>query len=332
MSRFGLARRSCALAGTALLSAISLLTGAGQASASSGTFALLTFPDQDHSAVYSFIDSATSSVDVTMYELRDTSAVNALVQREKAGVKVRVILDAKHTTVNGSAYKALKAAGVGVTYSSSAYVYTHQKTITVDGTKSLILTGNLDSTYYSSSRDYGVFDDDSADVAAIERVFAADYARTSVTPADGDHLVWSPTDSESRLLDLINGAQHSLDVQELEFGDTDLVNAIVAAEQRGVTVRVVGMDPSSYGGNFDQVTSAGGSVVTYSSTTGLYIHAKAIVADYGTATAKVFAGSENFSDNSLNSNRELGLIIDDQAVLDGVESTFANDFANGTAY
>ncbi|MDH6127019.1 phospholipase D-like domain-containing protein [Kitasatospora sp. GP82] len=332
MSRFGLARRSGAAVGTALLSAISLLVGAGQAPAATGTYSLLAFPDQSHSAVDDFIGSATTSVDVTMYELRDTTAVNALVNRQKAGVKVRVILDAKHTSVNGSAYSTLKAAGVGVTYSSSAYVYTHQKTITVDGAKSLILTGNLDSTYYSSSRDYGVFDNDSADVSAIEQVFDADYAKTSITPADGDNLVWSPTGSESRLLDLINGAQTSLDVQELEFGDTNLVNAIVAAEQRGVTVRVVGMNPSSYGSNFGQVTAAGGSVVTYSSTTGLYIHAKAIVADYGTSTAKVFAGSENFSDNSLNSNRELGLIIDDPAVLSGIESTFANDFANGTPY
>ncbi|MGK4579811.1 phospholipase D-like domain-containing protein [Kitasatospora sp. HPMI-4] len=332
MSRFTLARRSCAAAGTALLSAIALLAGAGQAPAATGGYSLLTFPDQDHSAVYNFINSATTSVDVTMYELRDTTAVAALVNREKAGVNVRVILDAKHTSVNGSAYSALKAAGVGVTYSSSAYVYTHQKTITVDGSKSLILTGNLDSTYYSSSRDYGVFDNDQADVAAIEQVFNADYAKTSVTPADGDNLVWSPTDSQSQLLNLINNAQHSLDVEELEFSDTALVNAIVAAEQRGVTVRVVGMDPSSYGDNFDQVTAAGGSVVTYSSTTGLYIHAKAIVADYGTATAEVFAGSENFSDNSLNNNRELGLIINDQGVLNGVENTFATDFANGTAY
>ncbi len=193
------------------------------------------------------------------------------------------------------------------------------------------MTGNLDSTYYSSDRDYGVFDSDVADVGAIEQVFNADYAKTSVTPSDGDDLVWSPTDSQTRLLALINGAQHSLDVEELEFGDTALVNAIVAAEQRGVTVRVVGMNPSSYQSEFQQVVAAGGRVVTYDGT-GLYIHAKAIVADYGTATAKVFAGSENFSDNSLNHNRELGLIVSDAGVLGGVETTFGADFAGGTPF
>ncbi|MER6128728.1 phospholipase D-like domain-containing protein [Streptomyces sp. NPDC001795] len=325
-----LARRAAlTIAACATAAVTTFATGTAQAA---GTYSLLTFPDQSHTAVYDFINSATTSIDMTMYELRDTTAVTDLVNRKKAGVNVRVILDAAHTSVNGSAYNTLKANGVGVTYSSSRFVYTHQKTITVDGAKSLIMTGNLDSTYYAGDRDYGVFDSDTADVAAIEQVFNADYAKTSITPSDGDDLVWSPTDSQNRLLALINGAQHSLDVEQLEFGDTALVNAIVAAEKRGVTVRVVGMNPDSYQSNFQSVVNAGGKVVTYDGQTGLYIHAKAIVADNGTAAAKVFAGSENFSDNSLNHNRELGLIINDSGVLGGVESAFNSDFAGGTPF
>ncbi|MFJ2863360.1 phospholipase D-like domain-containing protein [Kitasatospora sp. NPDC087314] len=323
------ARRTGAL----LLAAAGLIPMSGTAqAATTATYTAIVFPDQDHGVVYDLINSATRSVDVTMYELRDSTAVNALIGRRRAGVQVRVILDGRHTSVNGAAYSALRAAGVGVTYSSSAFVYTHQKTVTVDGARSLILTGNLDATYYSSSRDYGVVDTDANDVSAIEQVFAADYAQTSITPSDGDNLVWSPTDSQTRLLALINGAQRTLDVEQLEFGDQALVDAVAAAASRGVTVRVVGMNPSSYGSSFDQVTAAGGQVVTYSSTTGLYIHAKTIVADYGTPSAKVFAGSENFSDNSLNNNRELGLITTDSGVLDTVESTVARDFSNGTPY
>ncbi|MFI1184633.1 phosphatidylserine/phosphatidylglycerophosphate/cardiolipin synthase family protein [Streptomyces sp. NPDC020799] len=326
-----LARRAALSAGALLLSSIVVLAS-GAAQAAPAAYSLLVFPDQGRTAVYDFIGSAAKSVDVTMYELHDAKVVNTLVSRSKAGVKVRVILDAKRTAVNGAAYRALKSAGVGVVYSSSDYAFTHQKTITVDGVKSLVLTGNLDSAYYASSRDYGVFDTDTADVTAIEKVFAADYARTAVTPADGDDLVWSPTDSEERLLALINGARYSLDLEQLEFGDSTLVDAVVAAEERGVQVRLVGMNPDSYGSYFDQVKEAGGKVVTFSSAKGLYIHAKAIVADYGTPTAKVFAGSENFSDNSLSNNRELGLIINSPDVLNGIESTFKTDFAAGTPY
>ncbi|MCC3778400.1 cardiolipin synthase [Streptomyces sp. UNOB3_S3] len=311
---------------------MSLLATPGTAQAAPGTYSLLVFPDQSHGVVQDLIRSATTSVDMTMYELDDTEVVNTLVKRSQAGVTVRVILDAKHPSVNGAAYQALSAAGVGVMYSSPDFVYTHQKTITVDRAKSLILTGNLDAKYYATGRDYGVVDTDAADVTAIEQTFAADYAHTAVTPSDGDNLLWSPTDSQERLLALINGARHSLDLEQLEFGASTLVDAVVAARNRGVTVRVVGMNPERYGSYFDQIKEAGGTVVTFSSTEGLYIHAKAIVADYGTPSAKVFAGSQNFSDNSLNNNRELGLIVNDAGVLNGIESTFKTDFANGTPY
>ncbi|MEU3353812.1 phospholipase D-like domain-containing protein [Streptomyces sp. NPDC037389] len=325
-------RRIAVAAGALLLSSVSVLATPDAAQAAPGTYSLLVFPDQSHGAVRDLIRSATASVDVTMYELDDTEVVDALVNRERAGVAVRVILDGKHPSVNGPAFQALGAAGVGVVYSSPDFVYTHQKSITVDRAKSLILTGNLDAKYYATGRDYGVVDTDAADVAAMEQAFDADYAHTAVTPSDGNNLLWSPTDSQDRLLALINGALHSLDLEQLEFGDSALVDAVVAARNRGVSVRVVGMNPDRYGSYFDQVKDAGGTVVTFSSTEGLYIHAKAIVADYGTASAKVFAGSQNFSDNSLNNNRELGLIVDDAGVLNGIESTFKTDFANGTPY
>jgi phosphatidylserine/phosphatidylglycerophosphate/cardiolipin synthase-like enzyme len=110
------------------------------------------------------------------------------------------------------------------------------------------------------------------------------------------------------------------------------VNAIAAAAQRGVSVKVVGMDDESYYSYFDQVTAAGGKIVLYSPYGGLYVHAKAIVADYGTATAKVFVGSENFSDNSLNHNRELGLITNDSGVVSTINTTAGKDFAGGAPY
>ncbi len=328
MFRIGIRRFSLAV------SALALVVGGGLAAAGTAAaatnYSLLILPDQGETAIYNFINSATSSIDLTMYELTDTTVTTDLVNREKAGVNVRVILDNAEKSVNQTAFNALQAGGVAVTFSSTAFTFTHQKTLTVDNRESFISTGNLDSRFYSTSRDYGVFDTDAADVAAIVAVFNADFAKTAITPSDGDDLVWSPTDSQTHLLALINGAQHSLDIEQEEFGDTALVNAIVAAENRGVTVRVVVESPSSYTTELNEVTAAGGKVTGYTDPNGFYIHAKAIIADFGTATAKIFLGSENFSDNSLNHNRELGLIITDPGVMNGVESTFNADF-NQTA-
>ncbi|HTU72565.1 MAG TPA: putative Ig domain-containing protein [Trebonia sp.] len=295
------------------------------------SLSLVILPDQGENAIYNLVNSATSSVNVTIYELKDTTLVNDLVAKEKAGVTVRVILDQAQQSYDSAAYSALTAGGVGVVWSSTAFTYTHQKTITVDGDESYISTGNFDTTYYATSRDYGVFDTNASDVAAITAVFNADYAHTSITPSDGTDLVWSPTDSQTQLAALINGATKSLDVEQEEFSDTTLVNDLVSAAKRGVAVRVVLEDPSSYSSEVSEVENAGGQVTGYSSSTGFYIHAKTVIADYGTSSAKAFLGSENFSANSLNDNRELGLITTDSGVVSGLESTFNGDFSGSAA-
>jgi Putative Ig domain/PLD-like domain len=333
MPRTGIRRVSLAVATAAFLT-LGALSGVGTAHADVGTahavnddLSLNILPDDGENAIYNFVNSATSSIDVTIYELNDVTLENALVAREKAGVDVRVILDQAQKSYNTAAYNLLTAGGVGVVWSSTSFTYTHQKTITVNNDESYISTGNFDNTYYATSRDFGVFDTDATDVAAIVAVFNADYAHTSITPSDGDDLVWSPTDSQTHLLALIDGAQHSLDIEQEEFSDTTLVNAIVADENRGVTVRVVIEDPSDYTSELDDITAAGGTVTGYSSTTGFYIHAKTVIADYGYSTAAAFVGSENFSSGSLNDNRELGLITSDTAIISGLETTFDGDFS-----
>ncbi|MEU6144988.1 phospholipase D-like domain-containing protein [Streptomyces sp. NPDC047081] len=321
-------------AGVAVAAGAAMLVTASPANAASYSAFAFSLSSSEPT-IYDFINSATSSLDMTMYELEDTTAVNDLIALENKGVTVRVVLDQAHKSANNSAYTALTNAGVGVAWSSTSFVYTHQKTITVDATKSLVLTGNLTSQYYSTGRDYGVFTDDTRDVAAIEKVFNADYAGTSITPTDGDHLLWSPTDSRTRLLSVINAATKTLDVEELEFSDSTVVNAIVARAKAGVAVRVVLETPSSYSSQVSAVKAAGGKVVGYSDPDGFYIHAKAMVADYGLSTQEVEAGSMNISSNSLSNNRELGIILTGtgvaQSVATTIETTFNSDYAGGTA-
>ncbi|MHC3468788.1 phospholipase D-like domain-containing protein [Streptomyces sp. 7R007] len=321
-------------AGVALAAGTAVLATAVPANAASYSAFAFSLGGSEPT-IYDFITSATTSLDMTMYELEDTTAVDDLIALKNKGVTVRVVLDQAHKSADNAAYTALTNAGVGVAWSPTSFVYTHQKTITVDGTRSLVLTGNLTSQYYSTGRDYGVFTDDTRDVAAIEKVFNADYAGTSVTPTDGDHLLWSPTDSRSRLLSVINAATKTLDVEELEFSDSTVVNAIVARAKAGVKVRVVLETPGDYSSEVSAVKAAGGTVVGYSDPGGFYIHAKAMVADYGLSTQEVEAGSMNISSNSLSNNRELGIILTGtgvaQSVATTIETTFGSDYAGGTA-
>jgi cardiolipin synthase len=306
--------------------------GAVQAGTSGVTRAgsLIVEPGAGFSPVYSLISGARRTIDVTMYEFSDTTAEHDLAAAAKRGVRVRVILDRRARSVNSRANSYFRSHGVAVTWSSSDYRYTHQKTVIIDGTKAVIMTANLTSRYYATSRDFLVTDTERADVSAITAVFNADFAKKTVHPRDGNDLVWSPTDSQDQLIALINGATSSLRIYSEEMGDRTVENALIKAAKRGVDVQVCGENESGeYDSAFAKLARAGIRISYYSSSTGFYIHGKVVEADYGTAHAKIFIGSENFSNTSLNQNRELGLIISSHPVMSAIAGTFASDFRNG---
>jgi cardiolipin synthase len=297
------------------------------------TLTLITEPDQGMTPIYDFVRSAKRTIDMTMYELVDPMFTGLLTTAAAHGVAVRVILDQNlEMRSNTSAYDTLSASKAQVHWANPVYAATHQKTITVDGAKSLVMSINLAAEYYATSRDFAVETNDPVDVAAIEATFDSDWTDASVTPSPGDGLVWSPTNSESDLLAFIGGAKKSLLVENEEMSFYTIVSALAAAAKNGVNVEIAMVYSSEYAENFAGLTAAGAKVVTYSSYGKLYIHAKAMVADYGTSDQKAFVGSENFSDASLTRNRELGLITSDTAIVNGLEKTLASDFAGGTPF
>ncbi len=301
---------------------------------SASTYTLVTEPDQGLTAIYNLIQSANTTLDMTMYELTDTQAEQLLVEAAASGVAVRVILDQNlEKSSNTSAYNYLASHGVQVHWANPEYSATHQKTITVDGATSAIMTLNLTSQYYSTSRDFAVIEDDPNDVAAIEATFAADFQNSAITPPDGDDLVWSPTNSQCRHSERHQSAQHSLSVENEEMGYANVVNALISAAARGVAVKVVMTNTGNdYASEFNQLAAAGVQVSTYAADASLYVHAKVILADYGTASAQVFLGSENFSSASLTKNRELGLTLTNPAIMQSIDTALTSDFNGGTLW
>lgn len=307
--------------------------------ARAATQTLVTEPDQGLAPIYNLINSAESTIDMTMYELVDTTAQTDLCNAAARGVTVRAILDVNNEKSNNtSAYNQLKSCGVHVVWAWTKYEATHQKTITVDAAtanaQAAVMTLNLTSRYYSTTRDFAVIENDANDIAAIEATFAKDFAHASVTPADGDDLVWSPTNSQSSLLGIINNAQASLLVENEEMSDSAVVDALENAAENGVNVTVVMTnDDNDYASEFDDLAAAGVNIATYpDNSTALYIHAKAIVADYGTANQVAFVGSENFSSASLTKNRELGLTTTNSNIISQLESTISSDYSGGTPW
>jgi phosphatidylserine/phosphatidylglycerophosphate/cardiolipin synthase-like enzyme len=57
-----------------------------------------------------------------------------------------------------------------------------------------------------------------------------------------------------------------------------------------------------------------------------------VVADYDLPMQNVYMGSINYSNASMNDNRELGVYIVDPASVQQLNATMASDYAGGTAY
>ena len=294
-----------------------------------GPLRLLVEPADGLSAIYTLITGARSSVNLTMYELRDTTAENDLAAVAARGVDVRVILD-RHLekSRNAATYSFLTAHKVHVAWAPSGTTY-HQKTLTVDGKTSVLMTLNMVSADYAGTRDFAVIDTDSSDVAAITATFNADFTHQHITPPDGADLVWSPTNSQATILAVISAAHHTLAVENEEMNDSIVTTALEAAAKRGVDVTVVMTADSEWNTAFAALRRAGVHVHTFpDSSKALYIHAKAVVADAGRSDQQLFAGSENFSVASLDENRELGIRTANPAVIKAISATIAGDYAH----
>jgi phosphatidylserine/phosphatidylglycerophosphate/cardiolipin synthase-like enzyme len=185
---------------------------------------------------------------------------------------------------------------------------------------------NATQTSPSANREYLAVDDNAADVAEAEAIFQADFAGHAITPSGP--LVVAPTNARPRLLALIAGAQHTLDLELEELSDWQVTGALADRADAGVPVRIVlAADSSPSSAQSSAIATLKTHHVQLVSLAKPYVHAKAIVAD-GTSA---YVGSENLTSNSLLSNRELGLVFSVASEVQKVASTIAADFAAGTA-
>jgi phosphatidylserine/phosphatidylglycerophosphate/cardiolipin synthase-like enzyme len=300
-------------------------TSLPQVSAPDGTFTLTTEPDQGIMPVLSLIKNSKTSIDLVMYEFKDKKIADALIDAEKRGVVVRVLINqgyrGQEEKINEPAYAYLQSNGVSVRWTPNYFSLTHQKTMVVDKNEAFIMTFNFTPEYYETSRDFGILDKDINDVNAIEDTFNSDYFSEKKLSSNGDDLVWSPGSDQDMLL-LINSAKKELDIYNEEMNDDRIVNALSFAAKRGIDVNIIMTYQSSWKAAFEELKDAGVHLHLFHGQKELYIHAKIIIAD----SVYAFLGSENFSYTSLNENRELGIFLSDETIINSLLQTFNDDW------
>ncbi|MES2393539.1 MAG: choice-of-anchor D domain-containing protein [Acidobacteriota bacterium] len=327
------------------------ITLSGTGSSSTVSHQLYAFPETDNSVtpLYTLINATQHTLDMTMYALEDTTFTNDLVSLCGKGVVVRVVLDQNlEKSGNTSAYNTLNAhTNCSAVWANKAFQATHQKTFILDGTQVAIMSLNLQSQYYSTTRDFAMIENDPVDIAAIQATFNADYAAGtpssgvagtsdfSYTPGPGTDLIWSPTTAQAAMTNIIANAKSTLIIENEEMASSAsyIISALQTACGKGIQVHIAMVDQTTYESNFTLLKNAGCSVHTVPNTSNqFYIHAKAVIADYGLGTQSVYMGSINYSNASMTQNRELGMYIADTPSISLLYTTMVADYNRGTAW
>jgi phosphatidylserine/phosphatidylglycerophosphate/cardiolipin synthase-like enzyme len=292
--------------------------------AQSGITGIFIQPGDGRRPILDEIDAATQSIDLEIYIVSDDEILTALESAQARGVAVRVLLE-EHPYGGGGGqqgiFDRLQAAGIDVRWSNPAFRFSHIKMMVIDQELVIIMNQNLTTSSFTGNRELGVVTTNPDAVGAASAIFAADWAQEAEPPPGP--LVVSPTNARESLQSLIEGAQTSVDVYAEVLRDPDLLQALEAAAQRGVTVRVIISPSASFDSERASLADAGVQVRLLRS---LYVHAKMIMVD----GRRAFVGSQNISTTSLDQNRELGIIVSDPVSLARLSRVFDIDFAAAT--
>lgn len=290
------------------------------------TGTILVEPDAGLGPVLNMLNSATRSIRWYAHLLTDKDVLDALKTARGRGVDVRVILENQpaHATVNNRAtMSALQSASVNVRTNNPAFKLSHANFLIVDDQVALVMTFDVVRAEWTNTRGFGVRVSQTELIAELAVVFESDWKRSPVAPIQAN-LAWSAVNARQRIVSLFDGAQRSLELECDELRDTVLQARLLAALQRGVTVRLL-TSPASNDVPpdwLDNLTRAG-LIARLVKTPNM--HGTLILAD----NARAFVGSTRLTPAALDTHRDVGVLLDDASALQMLSSTFASDWHIG---
>jgi cardiolipin synthase A/B len=293
---------------------------------------LIVLPDDSVKPILDAIQHATKSIRIKMFIFTDPSLIAAVVEAHRRGVVVRIMLNPKRrngVAENDECRSALLAAGVDVLDSNPAFDLTHEKSMVVDDTTAFVKSLNWDTKNLTETRDYAVVTSDPNEVAEIIRCFEADWSRQDFALGKTAQLIWCRGNGRERITEFIDGAKHSLWLQNERYQDQMIIEHLVRAKERGVKVHVMARAPHTL--KKEKLLEGVGGLrilndvgVKVHKLKGLKLHAKMLLAD----GERAIIGSINLAPGSFDSRRELAIQVEDKHIVDRLHTIVHHDWKN----
>lgn len=321
----------------------------------------------DHAFIYlnelaiKLIDASVSSIDVAMYSLTLREIPDALLRAKDRGVKIRLIMDESHVypKMSPQLQGLIEAGGIELRTlrGTRAYGVNHNKIGVFD--KAVAASGSynwtVSATYFNFENTIlvrppvyvnafaGYFDWMWAKARTLEQgpspeVPEGYYGIPPQDPAPAMALngepvpayLFSPgSNTEVRLSRIIAAAKNTLDVVSYTFSSKPLADAIVAAKNRGVKVRML----------MDQAMAKDSAMAKYVFNSGVDFRVRGGRTDKGALHDKfaildggiLETGSFNWTTNAGVNSFENIIFTNDAAAVKAYQAKYDWLYANSTA-
>jgi phosphatidylserine/phosphatidylglycerophosphate/cardiolipin synthase-like enzyme len=273
---------------------------------------LLIQPEDGIEPLLAAIKKAKKSIDIVIFRFDRAEIEAGLKDAAERGVSVSALIAyANHGGEKGLRKLEMRLLDAGVTVSRTADDLSryHAKLLIVDRRVLFVLSFNFTHLDIDHSRGFGIVTKKRKLVEEALTLFKADCDRASYK-AGLDTFVVSPINARKQLLALIHRAKKELLLYDPKIADPEMVRALSERASKGVDVRIIG----TVGRKTPhlKVRPMGG----------FRLHTRTIVCD----RREVFVGSQSLRKAELDSRREVGVIVRDSKVVNGVVNTFQADW------
>jgi phosphatidylserine/phosphatidylglycerophosphate/cardiolipin synthase-like enzyme len=265
-----------------------------------------------------------------MFVFSDPELLKAVLAARKRGLNVRVMLNPARRSGeedNEKTRKTLTTGGVDVLDSNPLYDVTHEKSMVVDDTHAFVKSLNWQTKNLTETRDYAVVTSHAHEVDEIIQCFEADWSRQDFQSSEGSHLIWCKGNGRDRIAAFIDGAKHSLFLQNERYQDPIIIEHLVRAQMRGVKVHIMSRPPHTL--KKEKLIEGVGGLrvmddvgIKVRKMKHLKLHGKMLLAD----GLRAIVGSINLAPGSFDSRRELAIEVHDDEVVSRLHKVVQHDW------
>lgn len=293
---------------------------------------IIVLPDDTAKPILDAIDGAKKSLRIKMFVFSDPGLIKAVIAAKGRGVNVLVMLNPARRSgeeENEETRKALEKAGIEVKDSNPDFGLTHEKSMVVDDEVAFVKSLNWATKNLTVTRDYAIVTSHKHEVDEVIAGFEADWSRKNFDPGAEAHLIWCRGNGRERIAEFIDGAKHTLFVQNERYQDSVIIERLVRAATRGVKVHVMALPPHSL--KKEKLVEGVGGLrimddvgIKIHKLKGLKLHGKMLLAD----RSRAIIGSINLAPGSFDDRRELAIEVHDDEIVDRLQKVAEQDWEN----